>query len=218
MPNHPMSEAQLTQWEQVFKSHVQQIEAADAGHDISHIKRVVKSAKQFCEAEQANMWVVLPAAWLHDCVQVAKDSPLRAKASELAADQAQQLLTSWQYPEKHLAAIHHAIMAHSFSANIPCQSLEAKVVQDADRMDALGAIGICRTLLVGAGFGNPLTFHEDPFCYDRKPDDQAAIIDHFYSKLLQLKDSFKTQAAQQEASKRDTFMRQFLQQLEREVI
>ncbi len=218
MPKQTMSDAQIQQWEQVFESHVRKIEAADAGHDINHIKRVVKSAKQFCLAEQANMWVVLPAAWLHDCVQVAKNSPLRAKASELAADQALQLLTEWQYPEAHFKGIHHAIMAHSFSANIPCQSLEAKVVQDADRMDALGAIGVCRTLLVGADFGNPLTFHEDPFCYDRKPDDQAAIIDHFYTKLLKLKDTFQTQAAQQEANQRDTFMRQFLTQLEEEMI
>ena len=85
-------------------------------------------------------------------------------------------------------------------------------------MDALGAIGVCRTLLVGADFGNPLTFHEDPFCYDRKPDDQAAIIDHFYTKLLKLKDTFQTQAAQQEANQRDAFMRQFLIQLEEEMI
>ena len=218
MPKQTMSAAEMQQWEQVFESHVQKIEAADAGHDINHIKRVVKSAKQFCLAEQANMWVVLPAAWLHDCVQVAKNSPLRSKASELAADQARHLLTEWQYPEAHFKGIHHAIMAHSFSANIPCQSLEAKVVQDADRMDALGAIGVCRTLLVGADFGNPLTFHEDPFCYDRKPDDQAAIIDHFYTKLLKLKGTFQTQAAQQEANQRDTFMRQFLTQLEEEMI
>ena len=213
----PMSEALIAKWEQVLQAHVQEIEAVDAGHDISHIKRVVKSAKQFGRAEQANMWVVLPAAWLHDCVQVAKDSPLRSKASELAADQALIELTQWQYPQQHLAEIHHAIMAHSFSADISCKTLEAKVVQDADRMDALGAIGICRTLLVGAGFGNPLTFHEDPFCYDRQADDQAAIIDHFYTKLLKLKDTFQTLAAQQEANKRDAFMRQFLQQLEQEM-
>lgn len=220
MTNHiptPMSDSQIAQWEQLFQAHVQEIETVDAGHDINHIKRVVKSAKQFCQAEQANMWVVLPAAWLHDCIQVSKDSPLRSKASKLAADEALKILSECEYPQQFLAEIHHAIMAHSFSANISCESLEAQVVQDADRMDALGAIGVCRTLLVGAGFGNPLTFHEDPFCYDRKPDDQAAIIDHFYTKLLTLKDSFQTQAAQQEAKKRDEFMRQFLQQLEQEV-
>ncbi len=217
MSEPSMSAATVAHWEQVFEAHVKTIEAADAGHDISHIKRVVKSAKQFCREEQANMWVVLPAAWLHDCVQVSKDSPLRTQASKLAADHAVELLTNWQYPEVYLADIHHAIVAHSFSAKVTCQTLAAQVVQDADRMDALGAIGICRTLLVGAGFGNPLTFHEDPFCYHRAANDQAAIIDHFYTKLLQLKDSFQTQSARQEADKRDAFMRLFLQQLEQEM-
>lgn len=207
-----------TDWEPKLAEYVAGIDAVDQGHDLSHIKRVVKSAKQFCTAEQAEMAVVLPAAWLHDCVQVAKDDPRRSQASTLAADHAVELLESWHYPAQYLPAIHHAIRAHSFSAAITCETLEAKVVQDADRMDALGAIGVARTLLVGASFGNPLTFHEDPFCYDRTPDDQASIIDHFYTKLLKLKDSFHTQAARQEALKRHQFMQQFLQQLEQELI
>lgn len=211
------SNPDLELWEKRFAAHVASIEAADAGHDIEHIKRVVKSAKQFAHKEQADLWVVLPAAWLHDCVQVRKDSPLRSQASRMAADEAGSLLSQWQYPEVHHAAIHHAICAHSFSANIPCQTLEAKVVQDADRMDALGAIGVARTLLVGAQFGNPLTFHEDPFCYHRQADDQAAIIDHFYTKLLTLKDSFQTAAGQREAAQRHQFMLDFLHQLEQEM-
>lgn len=212
-----MTPAEIKHWEDVFAKHVQAIEAADAGHDINHIKRVVKSAKAFCVTEQANMWVVLPAAWLHDCVQVAKDSPLRNQASSLAADEAVERLQNWQYPYPDLAAVHHAIKAHSFSANIACESLEAQVVQDADRMDALGAIGIARTMLVGAQFGNPLTFHEDPFCYHRQADDQAAIIDHFYTKLLTLKDTFQTAAGKKEATQRHEYMHGFLKQLEQEI-
>lgn len=212
-----MTAAEMNHWDSIFEAHVVKIEAVDAGHDINHIKRVVKSAKQFCKTEEANMWVVLPAAWLHDCVQVAKNSPLRDQASRLAADEAIKLLENWSYPEAYFDQIHHAIVAHSFSANIACETLEAKVVQDADRMDALGAIGIARTMLVGAKFGNPLTFHEDPFCYDRKPDDQAAIIDHFYTKLLGLKDSFQTTAGKNEAAQRHEYMEQFLQQLEQEI-
>ena len=92
------------------------------------------------------------------------------------------------------------------------------MVQDADRMDALGAIGIARTFVVGAGFGNPLTFHEDPFCYHSEANDQLAIVDHFYTKLLKLKDSFHTRAAQQEATQRHEFMIQFLQQMEAEIL
>ncbi len=217
LSDNVMTQKELKHWEAVFEGHVVSIEAVDAGHDISHIKRVVKSAKQFCATEQANMWVVLPAAWLHDCVQVAKDSPLRNQASKMAADKAVRLLKKWHYPHAELQQIHHAIMAHSFSANVICESLEAKVVQDADRMDALGAIGIARTMLVGAMFGHPLTFREDPFCYHRKPDDQAAIIDHFYTKLLTLKDTFQTASGKKEAIQRHDYMRSFLQQLEQEI-
>ena len=194
-----------------------QIEAVDAGHDINHIKRVVKAAKQFAEAEQADMAVVMPAAWLHDCVQVAKDSPLRNQASRMAADEAKKLLADWGYPEQHHQAIAHAVAAHSFSANIPCETLEAKVVQDADRMDALGAIGIARTMLVGQSFGNPLLAADDPFCENRTPNDQTSIIDHFYTKLLGLKDSFQTVAAKAEAQERHDFMVTFLKQLAHEV-
>ena len=209
---------EMNDWSAMFQRHISQLEAIDPGHDINHIKRVVKSAIQFAEQEQAEMAVVLPAAWLHDCVQVAKNSPLRNQASQLAAEHAIELLIEWQYPEKYHQAIAHAIAAHSFSANIACETLAAKVVQDADRMDALGAIGIARTFLVGATFGNPLTFHEDPFCYHREPDDQAAIVDHFYTKLLKLKDSFHTNAARKEAQKRHDFMVNYLAQLESELI
>ncbi|WP_154222963.1 HD domain-containing protein [Marinicella rhabdoformis] len=207
----------LTHWEGVFSAHVAQIEAVDAGHDINHIKRVVKAAKQFAEAEQADMAVILPAAWLHDCVQVAKDSPLRKKASRLAADEAKKLLAEWGYPEQYHEAVAHAVAAHSFSANIPCETLEAKVVQDADRMDALGAIGIARTMLVGQSFGNPLLASDDPFCESRTPNDQTSIIDHFYTKLLGLKDSFQTDSAKAEAQERHDYMVTFLKQLAHEV-
>lgn len=213
--NHSIN---LAYWNNKFEQHVSTLESADVGHDINHIKRVVKSAIQFATAEQADLAVVLPAAWLHDCVAVSKDSPLRAKASQLAANHAVELLAAWQYPEKYFADISHAIIAHSYSANVPCQTLEAKVVQDADRMDALGAIGIARTFVVGAGFGNPLTFHEDPFCYHRQADDKLAIVDHFYTKLLKLKDTFHTKAAKHEAALRHEFMLNFLKQLETELI
>lgn len=204
-------------WEGVFSAHVAGIEAVDAGHDINHIKRVVKAAKQFAVEEQAEMAVVLPAAWLHDCVQVAKDSPLRSQASRLAADEAKKLLADWGYPEQYHEAVAHAVAAHSFSANIPCETLEAKVVQDADRMDALGAIGIARTMLVGQSFGNPLLASDDPFCESRTPNDKTSIIDHFYTKLLGLKDTFQTEAAKAEANKRHDFMVTFLKQLADEV-
>ena len=208
----------LQQWELRFADFIGGMEHADDAHDIEHVKRVVHSAKAFAEAEGADMEVVLPAAWLHDCVAVAKNSPLRKKASGLAADKAAELLADWGYPTDKLDAIKHAIEAHSFSANIPTRTLEAQVVQDADRMDGIGAIGLVRALLVGAQMGNPLYHAEDPFCEQREADDAVSIIDHFYTKLLKLKDSFHTDAARAEAQSRHDFMQQFLQQLGHEVL
>lgn len=207
----------LNDWEEKFKAYVETVVAADDGHGIEHVCRVVKTAKILAEQERAEMAVVIPAAWLHDCVAVAKNTAQRSQASRLAAEQATDLLEQWQYPRQYHQAIAHAIEAHSYSANIPCRSLEAKIVQDADRMDALGAIGLVRALWVGQNLANPLLHHSDPFCKQRAANDKHSVIDHFYTKLLKLKDSFHTEAAKNEAQKRHHFMLSFLQQLEREV-
>jgi uncharacterized protein len=167
--------------------------------------------------ENAVMEVVIPAAWLHDCVSVAKDSPDRARASTLAAAQAKEYLREMTYPEQHHEAIGHAIAAHSFSAGITPLTLEARVVQDADRIDAIGAIGTARCMMVAGVMQSSLYAAQDPFCESREPDDRQYAVDHFFTKLFKLQDSFHTQAAHAEAKKRVQFMRDFLAQLEREI-
>ena len=160
---------------------------ADVAHDITHIERVVRVAIQLCEAENANMAIVLPAAWLHDCVAVAKNHPDRAKASTMAADKAIGFLKGLGYDANLFEEIHHAIAAHSFSANIKIKTLEAQIVQDADRMDALGAIGVSRCMKVGGSIGRLLYSPDDPFCTTREPDDKKFTLDHFFIKLLTTK-------------------------------
>ncbi|MBC7449384.1 MAG: HD domain-containing protein [Hymenobacteraceae bacterium] len=115
----------------------------DVAHDAEHIRRVVTNARQLAASTGADERVVVPAAWLHDCVSVAKDSPQRTQASRLAATAADFLRASG-YPATYIPAIEHAIEAHSFSAGIAPRTLEARVVQDADRLDTLGAVGIAR--------------------------------------------------------------------------
>ena len=141
---------------------------ADVAHDITHIERVVTVAIQLCEAENANMAIVLPAAWLHDCVAVAKNHPDRAKASTMAADKAIEFLQNLDYNANLFEDIHHAISAHSFSADIKIKTVEAQIVQDADRMDALGAIGVSRCMKVGGSIGRLLYSPDDPFCSARE--------------------------------------------------
>ena len=189
----------------------------EAAQDMQHVERVVRMARQLAEAEGADLAVVLPAAWLHDCVTLPKNAPNRQEASKLAAGEAVRFLRSIDYAEAHLDGIAHAIIAHSFSAKIAPTSLEAKVVQDADRLDGIGAIGVARCLLVGGALERPLYHPSDPFCEGREPDDLSYTIDHFYQKLLKIGQTLHTQAAQAEAQRRNAFMQTFLDQLKLEI-
>lgn len=189
----------------------------DPAHDISHIQRVVQNTLRLTGVEKGDLTVTLPAAWLHDCISVAKDSPLRKQASKLAADEAIRFLTTLEYPATLLPAVHHAIEAHSFSANIATESLEARIVQDADRLEAVGAIGITRCFLTGGTLGRPLYDPADPFANNREPDDLSYTLDHFYCKLLGLVDTMKTEAGKAEAVKRTQYMQAFLEQLGEEI-
>jgi len=191
--------------------------AADAAHDLQHVRRVVHNAIQLTTGEGADPLITLPAAWLHDCVAVAKDSPQRARGSLLAAEAAVAFLAGLGYPEDRLPGVFHAIEAHSFTAGIPPRTVEARVVQDADRLDSLGAIGIARCLLVGGHLGRPLCAPEDPFCLERPPDDRLYTIDHFYAKLLKLPATMQTAAGREEAERRADFMRDYLDRLRAEM-
>ena len=205
------------QLQAVCLEYLSEIMAADPAHDISHVKRVVQNTIRLTEAENGNAEVAVAAAWLHDCVSVAKDSPLRSQASKLAAQEAVNFLESVDYPGDLLPQIFHAIEAHSFSANIETQTLEARIVQDADRLEAVGAIGITRCFLTGGSMGTPLYDPADPFAKNRDPDDRRFTLDHFYCKLLGLEETMKTEAGKAEAIKRTDYMRDFLQQLSSEI-
>ncbi len=211
------STLKLSDWERQFEAWLQTKDAGDAAHGLDHVKRVVANAKRLAAASEAELNVVLPAAWLHDCVSVAKDSELRSQASAFAAEEAREFLEQSGYPNQWLEAIGHAIEAHSFSAGIHPETLEAKIVQDADRLDALGAIGIARCLQTGTAMGSALYDLADPFADDRVADDGVSTIDHFYTKLLALAGTMQTEAGRQEAERRTEFMQQYLSQLRREI-
>ena len=205
-------------WEQRFGQFLdEQMVGADSAHDRAHILRVVASAKRLALAAGAEWAVVLPAAWLHDCVVVAKDSPDRSRASVWAGQAAVTFLSEADYPVGFLPAIEHAIAAHSFSAGIVPQTLEAKVVQDADRLDALGAIGIARCILTGAQMEIPLYHLDEPFPEKRTADDRLYSVDHFYVKLLKLAAGMQTAVGREEAERRTKFMREYLAQLRSEI-
>lgn len=109
----------------------------DGAHDLSHLQRVWHNVRTLHSEEGGDLDVLLAAVLLHDCVAVEKNSPLRSQASRLAAEKASALLAKMDWPNTTISAVAHAIEAHSFSADIAPLTLEAKVMQDADRLDSL---------------------------------------------------------------------------------
>lgn len=206
-----------TEWESTFRHWLEAEGGGDPAHGPAHVERVVANALAIGAEEGADLDVLLPAAWLHDCVVVAKDSEERSRASLLAADRAISLLGSAGYEAELLPGVHHAIVAHSFSAGVTPATVEAKVLRDADRLDALGAIGLSRCLMLGGHLGTPLASPVDPFCEEREPDDSRFVIDHFFVKLLKLAESMCTAAGRSLAESRTAFLRSYLEELRKEL-
>ena len=202
---------------QIERFLAQRMPEGDPAHDIEHVRRVAATATRLAGIEEADLEVVLPSAWLHDCVVMPKDSPLRGTASTLAAQVATDFLRTISYPGQYLQDIHHAISAHSFSSGIGPRTLEAMVVRDADFLDALGAIGIARCLMLGTTLGQRLYDPAEPTPEKRQPDDRSYTIDHFYVKLLRLAGMMHTASGRAEANARTVFMEAFLEQLSSEL-
>lgn len=212
-------EKSLHEWETVFVAKAAELYPTenDASHDVLHIQRVVASAKKLAAKEGADLNIVIPAAYLHDFVNLPKNDPRRKQASRLSAEAACAYLRDIGYPEQYLDAIAHAIAAHSFSAGIPPETIEAQVVQDADRLDALGAIGIARCFSTNAKMGTAYYDGLDFSASMREPDDRLYAIDHFYVKLLNLPDMMQTEAGREDAHRRAAFMRAYLAQMQNEI-
>lgn len=206
-----------SEWEERFAQFLEKETGHDPAHDRGHVLRVVANAKKIAAIEGARLDIVIPAAWLHDCVILPKNSELRQTASVLAARRAAAFLKASGFHAENIPAIEHAIAAHSFSANIEAETLEAKVVQDADRLDAIGAIGIARCFAVGGALQTQFYHLDEPFPIERQANDRAYVIDHFYVKLFTLVYQMGTETGRQEAEQRTTYMQQFLSQLGSEI-
>lgn len=189
----------------------------DASHDFSHILRVIKNCKELSVNTDAQVKVLLTAALLHDVVNIPKNHPSRKEASKLAANKACLILDNFSYSSDEISKISTIILEHSFSLGMKPSCLESEILQDADRLDALGAIGIMRTISCGAQFKAKYYSNEDPFSVDRELDDKKYTIDHFYKKLFKLPELMNTQKAKEEAILRRDYMTLFLEQLKMEI-
>ena len=190
---------------------------SDGAHDIGHLRRVWKTAQRIAETEDCDAEILCAACFFHDLVNLPKSHPDRARASALSADAACSFLAAHGFPTAKLAAVAHAITAHSFSANITPQTPEARILQDADRLEALGAIGLARMFHVAGGLGGGLFDPDDPLAQKRPLDDRAFALDHLETKLLKLPARMQTamgrNLAQERADLLITFRKQLLEEI-----
>lgn len=175
----------------------------DGAHDGTHLERVWRNAQALlAQHPEADALVVMAACYLHDLVNLPKDDPERDQASRRSAKLARHQLAWMDFPRDRLDAVAHAIEAHSFSANIPAESLEAKIVQDADRLDGLGAVGLARMFYIAGRMGSSLAHPDDPLGLAREFDDRRYALDHIMVKLARLPGMMQTEGGRVLAEER----------------
>jgi uncharacterized protein len=190
--------------------------AGDPGHDASHALRVALWTLRLAP-EETDPRLAVAAALLHDTRAIPKDSPDRARASEFAAEDAAPLLAAAGFDPAAVELACGAIRDHSFSRGAVPGSGLGRALQDADRLDALGALGVLRTASTGARMGAGYFHPEDPWARGRDLDDRAWSVDHFFRKLLRLPATMRTEAGRAEAERRAAFLVEFLRHLGEEI-
>lgn len=200
-----------------LKQEVYNLMINDPAHDFDHIMRVFKNAQKICKKENANEKLVLSAVLLHDIVSYPK-SDKRSKLSSIkSAEKSKKILKKFNFTKEEIQIISDAIRDHSFSRNKIPGTLEGKILQDADRLDAIGAIGIARVFAVSGSEKRPFYNVKDPFCKNRVPNDEIWSLDHFYRKLFKLDSLMNTKSGKIEAKKRTKVLKDFLNELKKEI-
>jgi len=189
----------------------------DPAHDFEHVMRVYSNAKILAQKEKANKKLVLSAILLHDVVVYPKSSKRSNASSKKSSLQAKKIMKKYEFSGDEIRIVVDAINTHSFSTNKIPKTLVGKILQDADRLDAIGAIGIARVFSTGGSEKRPLYNTSDPFCKKHSPNDKKWTLDHFYKKLLILEKKMNTKSAKIEAKRRTKILKKYLELLNEEI-
>ena len=202
-PTNDPPKTDLATWRPRLAAMAEGSSGGDGAHDGAHLERVWRNAQALLARHpEADALVVMAACYLHDLVNLPKDDLERNQASTRSAQLARHQLAWMNFPPERLDAVAHAIAAHSFSANIPAESLEAKIVQDADRLDGLGAVGLARMFYIAGRMGSSLAHPSDPLGTAREFDDRRYALDHIMVKLSKLPGMMQTAAGRALAEER----------------
>ena len=186
-------------------------------HDAAHVARVAALSRIIAAEERAQVDVAFVGALLHEHVNLPKDHPDAHRSGDLCAAEVTELLAAEGCDATSIAAIAACIRDHAFSKGVVPATLEARVVQDADRLDAIGAIGIARCFATCTEMMRPLHHPDDPCCRVHAPDDRQWGADHFFRKLLAIPARLNTKTARALAEPRVLVMKAYLAALEDEV-
>jgi uncharacterized protein len=192
-------------------------EARDGAHDLSHACRVARTIRHLALAEGADVEVCVAAALLHDLVHLPKNHPDSPRTAALGAEEARAWCLATPGLGNRADRVAQAVATHSFSGGERARSLEGALLQDADRLEAIGAVGLARVFATGGAMGAGLWHPEDPWARARILDDKAWSLDHFAKKLLGLAAAMNSPAARRLAEPRQEVLCAFLEALEGEL-
>lgn len=194
------------------------ISDSDVSHDFAHALRVLSNAERIAKKEGGDLDIIVPAALFHDVVVYPKNEPDQHRSQDESAKLADEILNEFaDFPKDKIEKVKLCILECSFSKGIVPKLLESKIVQDADRLEAIGAISIMRTFSSTGQMKRPFYNSEDPFCEKREPDATRFGLDLFYERLLVVVDIMQTKAAKSIAKRRHDFLLDFLEELKLEL-
>lgn len=190
----------------------------DPSHDFGHILRVLSNAETIAQKEHADMDILLPDLLFHDVVNHPKNSSKAQFASDESAEYIKKILQGIKkYPKEKIPQVAYAVSVCSFNKGIVPNTLEAKILQDADGLEATGAISIMRTYASTGQMKKPFYNTNDPFCKKREPDPHEYALDLFFKRLLKIKERCHTKKAKEIAERRTRFLFDFLKEFEKEL-
>ena len=189
----------------------------DPSHDFEHIMRVYNNAEKICKTESVNKKLVLISVLLHDIVKKSHSKKSSKSSADLSAEKSLDILRKLNIPKLEIDIITEAIRNHSFTKKKISKTIEGRILQDADRLDAIGAIGIARAFCVSGVKNRPLYNPNNPFAKKRILNDKKWALDHFFKKLLMLEKQMNTKSGKIEAKRRTKILKEFLNELKQEI-
>lgn len=186
-------------------------------HDYLHVCRVAKLARNIALNEGASIEIVTAAALLHEQINLPKNHPEAFRSGDVCAEEVSKLLFCEGVSKSFIKDVYDCVRDHAYSKGELPHSLEARILQDADRLDAIGAIGIARCFATCGELNRNFYHEDDPFCVSRTPNDSTWGVDHFFQKLLKIEHILHTKTAQDLSKKRTEIMHQFLQSFHDEI-